>query len=102
MPLRTTARMTAFSPGQSPPPVSTPIRMRRHHSDEGSILEVALQPFYCATHRRPHRLGHAFWCDISAVDEDRAVVVLEHVDRAEVGLDRHRAADDAVLEPAEL
>ena len=26
MPLRTTARMTAFSPGQSPPPVSTPIR----------------------------------------------------------------------------
>src|SRR5215212_508060 len=28
MPLRTIARMTAFSPGQSPPPVSIPIRMR--------------------------------------------------------------------------
>ena len=27
MPLRTMARMTAFSPGQSPPPVSTPILM---------------------------------------------------------------------------
>src|ERR687898_3567444 len=26
MPLRTTARMTAFSPGQSPPPVRSPIR----------------------------------------------------------------------------
>ncbi len=26
-PLRTTARITAFSPGQSPPPVSTPTRM---------------------------------------------------------------------------
>src|ERR671917_131062 len=26
MPLRTTARMTALSPGQSPPPVSTPMR----------------------------------------------------------------------------
>src|SRR5687767_9786119 len=26
MPLRTIARMTAFSPGQSPPPVRTPIR----------------------------------------------------------------------------
>ena len=28
MPLRTTARMTALRPGQSPPPVSTPTRMR--------------------------------------------------------------------------
>src|SRR5919199_395506 len=28
-PLRTTARITAFRPGQSPPPVSTPIRIRR-------------------------------------------------------------------------
>ena len=27
-PLRTTARITAFSPGQSPPPVSTPTRMK--------------------------------------------------------------------------
>src|SRR6187200_753357 len=26
-PLRTIARITAFSPGQSPPPVSTPIRI---------------------------------------------------------------------------
>ena len=26
-PLRTTARITALSPGQSPPPVSTPIRI---------------------------------------------------------------------------
>src|SRR5256885_14882356 len=102
MPLRTTARMTAFSPGQSPPPVSTPIRMRRHHSDEGSTLEVALQPFYCATHRRPHRLGQAVRRDISAVDKDRAGALVEHIDRAEVGLDGHRAADDAVLEPAEL
>ena len=29
LPLRTTARITALSPGQSPPPVKTPIRMRR-------------------------------------------------------------------------
>src|SRR3954469_6222394 len=28
MPLRTMARITAFSPGQSPPPVSIPMRMR--------------------------------------------------------------------------
>src|SRR5215467_6701359 len=28
LPVRTTARMTAFSPGQSPPPVRTPTRMR--------------------------------------------------------------------------
>src|SRR5438105_4128525 len=28
MPLRTTARITAFRPGQSPPPVSIPMRMR--------------------------------------------------------------------------
>src|SRR2546423_8138103 len=28
MPLRTIARITAFSPGQSPPPVSIPMRMR--------------------------------------------------------------------------
>ena len=34
-PLRTTARMTAFRPGQSPPPVSTPIRM-------GATLEARL------------------------------------------------------------
>src|SRR6516164_11195977 len=27
MPVRTKARITAFSPGQSPPPVSTPMRM---------------------------------------------------------------------------
>src|SRR5688572_70428 len=27
MPLRTTARITAFRPGQSPPPVSTPMRI---------------------------------------------------------------------------
>src|SRR5258707_8108396 len=27
MPLRTTARITALRPGQSPPPVSTPMRM---------------------------------------------------------------------------
>ncbi|TML80273.1 MAG: amino acid ABC transporter substrate-binding protein [Actinobacteria bacterium] len=29
MPLRTTARITAFSPGQSPPPVRTPMRISR-------------------------------------------------------------------------
>src|SRR2546421_10064636 len=29
MPLRTTARMTALRPGQSPPPVSTPMRILR-------------------------------------------------------------------------
>src|SRR4051794_19639365 len=29
MPLRTTARMTALSPGQSPPPVRTPMRICR-------------------------------------------------------------------------
>src|SRR3954453_5488494 len=35
MPLRTMARMTALSPGQSPPPVSTPIRMARRLSVYG-------------------------------------------------------------------
>src|SRR5438876_1134339 len=29
MPLRTTARMTAFNPGQSPPPVRRPMRIAR-------------------------------------------------------------------------
>src|SRR5262249_47309445 len=33
MPLRTMARMTALRPGQSPPPVSTPIRMARSQAN---------------------------------------------------------------------
>src|SRR4051794_4564995 len=43
-PLRTTARMTAFNPGQSPPPVSTPIRMARHFSGPGAGLREGLGP----------------------------------------------------------
>ena len=36
MPLRTIARMTAFRPGQSPPPVSTPIRIGAQDNSIGS------------------------------------------------------------------
>src|SRR5512132_1622053 len=32
MPFRTTARITALRPGQSPPPLRTPMRTGRHHS----------------------------------------------------------------------
>src|SRR4051812_45742417 len=39
MPLRTIARITAFSPGQSPPPVSIPMRMR-----PGTYIAAAARP----------------------------------------------------------
>src|SRR2546422_51800 len=45
-PLRTTARMTAFSPGQSPPPVSTPILTTR------SLWSLACARAYACRHRR--------------------------------------------------
>src|SRR5918998_4322498 len=35
IPLRTTARITAFRPGQSPPPVNTPIRTGEHDRGPG-------------------------------------------------------------------
>src|SRR3954470_1136889 len=48
MPLRTTARITAFKPGQSPPPVSTPMRtaaniarVRERHPARGYALAAA-------------------------------------------------------------
>ena len=46
MPLRTTARMTPLSPGQSPPPVSTPIRMRdlRVVSSVGRVAPSSRHP----------------------------------------------------------
>src|SRR3954465_9846172 len=43
MPLRTIARMTAFSPGQSPPPVSIPMRMR-----PGTYIAAAARPMALA------------------------------------------------------
>src|SRR5690349_169673 len=47
IPLRTTPRMTAFSPGQSPPPVSTPILMPRSlgvHGLPGRFVVPLRQP----------------------------------------------------------
>ena len=44
MPLRTMARMTALSPGQSPPPVSTPMRMRRMNDAARRLAGRALRP----------------------------------------------------------
>src|SRR3954470_6572207 len=43
MPLRTIARITAFSPGQSPPPVSIPMRMR-----PGTYIAAAARPMVLA------------------------------------------------------
>src|SRR4051794_20870827 len=43
MPLRTIARMTAFSPGQSPPPVSIPMRMR-----PGTYIAAVARPMALA------------------------------------------------------
>src|SRR2546423_3512125 len=43
MPLRTIARITAFSPGQSPPPVSIPMRMR-----PGTYIAAAAAPMALA------------------------------------------------------
>src|SRR4051794_27445643 len=43
MPLRTIARITAFSPGQSPPPVSIPMRMR-----PGTYIAAAARPMALA------------------------------------------------------
>src|SRR3954447_14161954 len=40
-PLRTTARITAFRPGQSPPPVSMPMRNGTSHVSSCSILRRA-------------------------------------------------------------
>src|SRR5438067_6160051 len=42
MPLRTTARMTAFSPGQSPPPVRTPMRISRPTYPRGRWRRLAV------------------------------------------------------------
>src|SRR5437763_15864980 len=44
MPLRTIARMTAFSPGQSPPPVSIPMRM----ASGGTYIAKAARPLVVA------------------------------------------------------
>src|SRR2546423_8477542 len=41
MPLRTTARMTALSPGQSPPPVRTPMRISRPTYPRSGRLPIA-------------------------------------------------------------
>src|SRR5882762_3075300 len=41
-PLRTIARITAFRPGQSPPPVSTPMRTARRLSRAGSVHQARL------------------------------------------------------------
>src|SRR5918997_2266754 len=41
MPLRTIARITALSPGQSPPPVSTPMRTRATLERPGRIRSLA-------------------------------------------------------------
>src|SRR3954468_19223000 len=43
MPLRTIARITAFRPGQSPPPVSIPMRMR-----PGTYIAAAGRPLALA------------------------------------------------------
>src|SRR3954468_13060710 len=43
MPLRTIARITAFSPGQSPPPVSIPMRMR-----PGTYIAAVARPMALA------------------------------------------------------
>src|SRR3954451_23513081 len=43
MPLRTIARITAFSPGQSPPPVRIPMRMR-----SGTYIAAAARPMALA------------------------------------------------------
>src|SRR3954463_9129080 len=43
MPLRTIARITALSPGQSPPPVSIPMRMR-----PGTYIAAAARPMALA------------------------------------------------------
>src|SRR3954465_11273331 len=43
MPLRTMARITAFSPGQSPPPVNIPMRMRA-----GTYIAAATRPLIAA------------------------------------------------------
>src|SRR3954462_5719063 len=43
MPFRTIARITAFSPGQSPPPVSIPMRMR-----PGTYIAAAARPIALA------------------------------------------------------
>ena len=59
MPLRTIARMTAFRPGQSPPPVSTPESHGRHVSRQRTrapgIVRIGLRaaPAYVCDPRRP-------------------------------------------------
>ncbi len=50
IPLRTIARMTAFSPGQSPPPVSTPIRTESKIQRE--IFSALSRESPCATSSR--------------------------------------------------
>src|ERR1700757_4070133 len=52
MPLRTMARMTALSPGQSPPPVSIPIRML------GLLFDLRMIARSCADGGRRCRAKH--------------------------------------------
>src|SRR3954451_377790 len=98
MPLRTTARITALRPGQSPTPVSTPIRMTGHPSPSHLSAEVLLQTFDGAGQRACHRLLQTVGLYIGAVDEQRTVAVLEHVDGAQMKLHGQGTTDDAVLQ----
>src|SRR3954449_9421499 len=102
MPLRTTARITALSPGQSPPPVRTPIRIGGNPSDGGSTFEVFLQSFDGRTDRATHRLRHAIWLYVGAVDHQRPTIDVDHINSAEMEVDRDGAADNAVLEATQL
>ena len=60
-PFRTTARITAFNPGQSPPPVSTPIRIinsiKKSFMKKGSNFQIALPMVNADVHSLAFRHG---------------------------------------------
>src|SRR5215470_15046000 len=71
-----TARMTAFKPGQSPPPVTTPIRllMRLRQRCPWMMSLMAFRPFACnGSEAAPREEPYAFVL-VAAVNDVDAVV----------------------------
>src|SRR5882762_9141928 len=94
IPLRVTARITAFRPGQSPPPVSTPIRMssllirparRRHHvgTAEGVMNWIGAATL-ATTRVRAHGLDHPAWSRSRGREAESAALRLDHLPADEV------------------
>src|SRR5215470_13706850 len=60
MPFLTTARMTSFNPGQSPPPVNIPMRIDSPFFTTGKMISQ-LTPPLCSQLFQLYHLGRQSW-----------------------------------------